>query len=407
MTLSWQARGDAGFRFARPRAVGRDGRVGVPVDRVHYGVDDLALFGVGEPREHRQGERPSGRGIGDGQIRVEAALHDVALAMDRNRIVDVGADAGPSQVRDDRVPLRAHFDRVLVEDVGPPVRRDRQSNREAGEELVVAFSDRLAPCGVPLELRELGEPDRCGDVGQPEVEAKHLEVVARPHALVPIQPQPVREAIVVRRDESAFGGRHVLRCVEAERAVAEAAGLSPAVGRAMRLARVLDDDEPVPVGDGPDHVHVGDETEQMDRADRPGSRGDGRFDLLRVDQIRVRLDVDEHGRRAGKENRVRGRGERVSDGDHLITRLEPDPSEDRHQRQRPVAHRNRVLHPHQLRPLGFELGDLAALRDHPAAQHLGDGGDLFGSQVGSGDRDHAGAPWRGPERSSSVSASGT
>ena len=50
----------------------------------------------------------------------------------------------------------------------------------------------------------------------------------------------------------------------------------------------------------PDHVHVGDEPEQVDRADRPRPRRDRGLDRARVDQVRVGLDVDEDRRRAGR-----------------------------------------------------------------------------------------------------------
>ena len=60
--------------------------------------------------------------VGHRQVGVEAALHDVALAMDRDRVVDVGPDAGLAEVGDDRVARPADVERVLVEDVGPAVR---------------------------------------------------------------------------------------------------------------------------------------------------------------------------------------------------------------------------------------------------------------------------------------------
>ena len=53
---------------------------------------------------------------------MEAAFHDVALAMDRHRVVDVGPDTRLAQVGEDRVPGTADVQRVLVEDVGPPIR---------------------------------------------------------------------------------------------------------------------------------------------------------------------------------------------------------------------------------------------------------------------------------------------
>ena len=125
-------------------------------------------------------------------------------------------------------------------------------------------------------------------------------------------------------------------------------------------------------------------------AARPGR--DRRLDPLGVDQVRVWLDVDEDGRRAGVQDRVGGRGERVRDGDHLVARLEADPGEDRHERERAVGHRHGMPDTAELRPLALQLGDLATLREHAAGEHLGDGRDLLGSDVRARDRDHAGAP---------------
>ena len=299
------------------------------------------LLRVGQAREHRQGERLGGRRVGHRQVGVEPALQDVGLAMDGDRVVDVRPDARLAQVRQDRVARRADVERVLVEDVGPAVRRDRQADRQVAEGLVVAGGDRLPAGGVALELGELDEPDRGGEVGHPEVVAEHLELVARPHPLVAVEPQPVGQPVVVGRDEAALGGRHVLRRVQAERAVPEAAGLPAAERRAVRLAGVLDDGQAVAVGDRLDHVHVGDEPEEVDRADRPGPRRDRRLDPLGVDQVGVRLDVDEDRRGAGVEDRVGRRGEGVRDGDDLVARPEAEAGEDGHQGERAVGHRDR------------------------------------------------------------------
>ena len=84
-----------------------------------------------------------------------------------------------------------------------------------------------------------------------------------------------------------------------------------------------------------------------------------------------------------------GRVERVADGDDLVARSEVEAREDRHLRDRPVAHRDRVADADELRPAPFELRDAAAAGEHPAAQDLGDGGDLGVVDIGASDRDHA------------------
>jgi hypothetical protein len=208
-----------------------------------------------------------------------------------------------------------------------------------------------------------------------------------------VQPQPVGQLVVVGRDEATLGRGHVLGRVQAERAVPEAPRPPAAEGGPVGLAGILHDHESVPVGDGPDHVHVGHQTEEVNRADRPRPRGDGGLDPLGVDQVRVGFDVDEDRGGSGVEDRVRRRGERVRDRDHLVAGLEADAREDRHQRQRAVGHRHGMADAAELGPLALELGDLAALREHAAREDLGDGRDLLGADVWACDRDHAGAPW--------------
>ena len=91
------------------------------------------LLVVGQARIHRQRQRPRRRPVGHRQVGMEAPLHDVRLAVDGDRVVDADADPGVAELRDDRVASRAHVDRVLVEDVGPPFRRHRQADRQVGE----------------------------------------------------------------------------------------------------------------------------------------------------------------------------------------------------------------------------------------------------------------------------------
>ena len=159
---------------------------------------------------------------------------------------------------------------------------------------------------------------------------------------------------------------------------------APAVERcAVRLAGVLDDREPVPLGDRGDRGHVRGQAEQVDRADRLRARRDRRLDPVSVDHVRVRLDVDEDRRRSGREDRTGGRVERVTDRDHLVTGSEPHAGVDDHQRDRPVGDRDRVADTDVLRPVRLELGDLRALGEHPAAQDVGDGGDLLFADIGT------------------------
>ena len=68
---------------------------------------------------------------------------------------------------------------------------------------------------------------------------------------------PVRQPVVVGRDQAAIAGRDVVRRVQPCRAVAEAPDPPAAERRPVGRPGVLDDGQPVPVGDRADHVHVG------------------------------------------------------------------------------------------------------------------------------------------------------
>ena len=120
------------------------------------------------------------------------------------------------------------------------------------------------------------------------------------------------------------------------------------------------------------------EAEEVDRADRPRPRRDRRLDPAGVDDVRVGLDVDEHRRRAGVQDRAGRRVERVADRDDLVAGLEAEPGEDRTSGRAcrcssAIAWRDAE----ELGPALLELGDPATLREHAAREDLGDGRDLL------------------------------
>ena len=84
----------------------------------------------------------------------------------------------------------------------------------------------------------------------------------------------------------------------------------------------------------------------------------------------------------------------MADGDDLVAGLELEAGVDAHQRDRAVAHRDRVLDPDEGGEPLLELDDALAAGQHPALEDGGDGGDLFGPDIGSCDRNHADTPGR-------------
>jgi hypothetical protein len=286
----------------------------------------------------------------------------------------------------------ADGDRVLVVDVRPALRADGQRDGQIGQGLVVAGGDLAAAIGVALQLVQLGQAERGLDVRHAEVVAQDVVVVTLLHALVAVQPDPVRQPVVVGGDEAALGGRHVLGGVHAESGVAEAAGLAAPVQRAVGLAGVLDHRQSVAVGDGLDGVHVRHDAEQADRDDGPRPGRDGGLDAAGIHQVRVGLDVHEDRRGAREEDRGHRGVEGVRDGDDLVARAVAQPGEERHQRRRAVRHGHRVLDAAVGRPALLQLRDLLALGDHAAAEDFRDGVDLLLAEIGTCGRDHRLAP---------------
>ena len=92
------------------------------------------------------------------------------------------------------------------------------------------------------------------------------------------------------------------------------------VARAERLARVLDEREPVPVADRAQLVELARIAVDVDRDDRLRPRRDRRLDRRRVEVERPRVDVREDRRRALVHRAVRRRDERVRRRDHLVAR---------------------------------------------------------------------------------------
>jgi hypothetical protein len=129
---------------------------------------------------------------------------------------------------------------------------------------------------------------------------------------------------VVGDDHPAFAVRaEILARVEAEaRQVAHAADAPAAVARAVRLRRILDDEQSVPARDRQNRIHVGRLTVQMYRQDRLRSRRDRRIELRGIERERLRIDVDEDRFGAGVADGRHRRHEGEGHGDDFVARAD-------------------------------------------------------------------------------------
>ena len=145
---------------------------------------------------------------------------------------------------------------------------------DAGEQLAVARRRRLAQREDRVELLDLAEPERGADVVDPVVEAEPGVVepaAAVGAALVAEADEGAPGLLVVRRHDPALAGRHLLVRVEGEDGVDAVRADDPAlVLGAERLARVLDQDEAVPLGELAERVELARVAEDVD-GDDPSS----------------------------------------------------------------------------------------------------------------------------------------
>jgi len=198
---------------------------------------------------------------------------EALLQVERHRVVDLGADAR-------RFELRAHVvslletDYILVEDVlaigGPCGQRNGVRQAGIGEEPAIPLG--VAPAQrTPLpEVRQLDAQHRRLQGVEPEVAADAPVEVLGVGAMVPQQPDLLRQWIVVRRDESA-----VAECTEVlagkEREAPDRAhrsGLASLVGRANGLRCILDDGNPGAPRSFEHRIEVGAEAVQVNRNQR-------------------------------------------------------------------------------------------------------------------------------------------
>src|SRR5438067_1649185 len=146
------------------------------------------------------------------------------------------------------------------------IRRADSTTDRTGERRAGAATQRRPR----LEVAQLDAENRA-------LQPLHPVVVAPQHVVVLLRLTPVAQhadrlgvAGVARRDEAAFAaGAKVLARIEAEtREVADAADAAAAVLRAVRLARVFDDDQIALARDGENRIHIGGLSVDVDRKNR-------------------------------------------------------------------------------------------------------------------------------------------
>ena len=131
--------------------------------------------------------------------------------------------------------------------------------------------------------------------------------------------QPVGDLPVPRDHRPAVARGEVLRRVEREHGgLGEIPGAHAVPLDLDAVRGVLDDEEAVLIGEGPQRLHVGELSVQVNGEDPDRARTDCGADGGGIHEPRRRLHVDELRLRAQVENGARGRRERHRRGDDLV-----------------------------------------------------------------------------------------
>ncbi len=147
----------------------------------------------------------------------------------------------------------------------------------------------------------------------------------------------------MRGHHPAFARRDLLVRIEREDgAWSLRSERSPLVPRAECLARVVDEREPVPVGDRAQLVELAGVPVDVDGDDRLRPRRHRRLDRRRVDVERARVDVGEYRDAALVHEAVRRRRERVRRRDHLVAGADAGGDAEEMEACRPGRDRGRV-----------------------------------------------------------------
>ena len=206
------------------------------------------------------------------------------------------------------------------------------------------------------------------------------EAAVGPEGHVAVGADPLGQCVVVGDDHPALTGRDDLVRVEAEAAdVAEAARAPVANGGAVRLGRILDHREPVPLRNRAERVHIDRVPVDVHRHHSAGARRDPALDLVRVHAPGARVAVHEHGDEPRLDHGERAADDREARDDHLAAGLEAQRGDGREECHRAVADRHPVTDTAVRGPGVLEALHVRALGRDPTCGHAI--GDVFALQV--------------------------
>ena len=258
---------------------------------------------------------------------------------------------------------------------------------ELGERAAVAIGEG-APCGeAPVEMRELRDAERGGDLGHAMVACGLREAPGSDLPMVAQTPEPRSERVIVGQAHPALAGdEHLARMKAQARDRTERTAGRAGDARADRARRVLDDRQTRERSR--DRRLPRREAELVDRDRRDRSRRARRGERFRSRVPLVGADVDEHGSRTAQRDRVRWARPREIRDQHVVSRADVQGDERELEGRRSVRDRDRVRPAAPLSDHLFEPRDPLALDEHPAREDLLDRASLLLAERGPAQSDH-------------------
>ena len=195
-------------------------------------------------------------------------------------------------------------------------------------------------------------------------------IIALTHAVLADDATGLRNIRVIGGDDSALSGCNVFGGVERKCAGTETADACPFVFGAVGLAGVFNHQQPAPVCDLHDRIHLARLAEDVHRHDGLGPGRDCFFYARRIKVECLWIDVDEYRLCAGVEDAV-GRGDEAERRrDDLIACVDAIGQKRHMQRRRPRRRCDGVLDAADLGECFFQIRGPSALGQHARIQNV-------------------------------------
>ena len=243
---------------------------------------------------------------------------------------------------------------------------------QVGQVRAIALCDCCAALNPALQLGQLHVQHSCLNRIEAAVVSQRRVQVALRHTVHRQLPHDLCEGIVVAGGCTAIPSRTKIlggEKAEAAHITKTAHGLAVPLGSGG-LGTVLNHLEVVAFGDGHQSAHVHRPAEQMHRHQGLRRRGDRRFDLIDIDQVRGRVHIHEHRRGTdGADGFSRGKKTEGA-GDHFIPGTNAQGSQSKDQGIGATVAAHCMAAVHACGKGVFKLLDLRSADVLTAAQHV-------------------------------------